>query len=46
LADSPEIINDDPYGAGWMIKFKPTDASQWDSLLSGEDYQKVAEAEG
>jgi glycine cleavage system H protein len=46
LADNPEIINDDPYGAGWMIKFKPTDASQWDSLLSGEDYQKVAEAEG
>ena len=46
LEDQPEIINDDPYGAGWMIKFKPSDSSQWDSLLSGADYQKVAEAEG
>ena len=46
LEDEPEIINDDPYGAGWMIKFRPSDASEWDSLLSGADYQKVAEAEG
>lgn len=46
LEDEPEIINSDPYGAGWMLKFKPADPGQWDSLLSGEDYQKVAEAEG
>ncbi|MCB0154500.1 MAG: glycine cleavage system protein GcvH [Anaerolineae bacterium] len=45
LEDEPEIINDDPYGAGWMIKFKPADSSQWDGLLSGADYQKVAESE-
>ena len=45
LEDEPELVNDDPYGAGWMIKFKPTDPGQWDALLSGEDYQKVAEAE-
>ena len=45
LEDTPEIINDDPYGAGWMIKFKPADSSEWDGLLSGEAYQAVAEAE-
>lgn len=45
LEDEPEIINDDPYGAGWMIKFKPADSSQWDGLLSEADYQKVAESE-
>ena len=45
LVDSPEIVNDDPYGAGWMIKFKPSDPSQWDDLLSGEGYQKAVEAE-
>lgn len=45
LEDTPEIVNDDPYGEGWMIKFKPSDPGEWDSLLSGEDYQKIAEAE-
>jgi glycine cleavage system H protein len=45
LEDEPEVINDDPYSAGWMIKFKPSDPGEWDSLLSGEDYEKVAEAE-
>ncbi|MCB0194387.1 MAG: glycine cleavage system protein GcvH [Anaerolineae bacterium] len=44
LEDEPEVINSDPYGA-WMIKFKPSDPSQWDSLLSPEQYQEVAEAE-
>lgn len=45
LDDEPEIVNDDPYGAGWMIKFKATDASQWDSLMTGPEYQESAEAE-
>lgn len=46
LVDAPEIVNDDPYGAGWMIKYKPTDPAEWDALLSGDDYEKIAEAEG
>ena len=45
LEDEPELVNSDPYGAGWMIKFKPSDPGEWDSLLSPEDYQKIAEAE-
>ena len=39
LEDSPEIINDDPFGAGWMIKFNPSEPSEWDGLLSPEGYE-------
>ncbi len=42
LADTPETINTDPYGAGWMIKFKPSNRAEWDSLLSGDEYEEVA----
>ena len=45
LEDEPELVNSDPYGAGWMIKFKPSNPGEWDSLLSPDDYQKIAEAE-
>ena len=45
LEDEPELVNEDAYGAGWMIKFKPSDLSQWDGLLSGQEYEKVAKAE-
>lgn len=41
LEDEPEIVNDDPYGDGWMIKFKISDASQLDELLSAEEYEDV-----
>jgi glycine cleavage system H protein len=39
LEDSPEVVNEDPYGEGWMIKFKPSDPSEWDGLLSPEEYE-------
>ncbi len=39
LEDSPEIVNEDPFGEGWMIKFKPSDPSQWDDLLTPEGYE-------
>lgn len=45
LEDEPEKVNDDPFGEGWMIKFKPADSGEWDSLLSGDDYEKIAAAE-
>ncbi|MDA9765032.1 MAG: glycine cleavage system protein GcvH [Opitutales bacterium] len=38
LEDSPELINQDPYGDGWLAKFKVTDASGLTDLLSAEDY--------
>jgi glycine cleavage system H protein len=46
LEDEPELINSDPFGAGWMIKFAPTDMSEWDGLLSGAAYEKAVAAEG
>jgi glycine cleavage system H protein len=39
LEDSPEIINKDPFGQGWLIKFEPSDPSEWDDLLSPEEYE-------
>ena len=41
LEDNPEIVNDDPYGEGWMIKMKMDDSSQLNDLLSAEEYQEI-----
>lgn len=38
LIESPETINDDPYGEGWMIKAQAGDARELDNLLSAEEY--------
>ncbi|CAD5943659.1 glycine cleavage system protein GcvH [Planktothrix agardhii 1029] len=41
LEDSPEILSDDPYGDGWLIKVKITDSSDLDDSLSAEQYQAL-----
>ena len=41
LEDEPEKVNSDPYGDGWMIKIKISDASQVDDLMSDEDYKAL-----
>lgn len=38
LVDSPQLVNDDPWGKGWMIKVKPSNPDQVTGLLSAEDY--------
>lgn len=38
LESNPEAVNSDPYGAGWMVKVKISDASEVAQLLSSEDY--------
>lgn len=38
LFDAPELVNDDPFGAGWMLEIEPTDESERESLLSAEEY--------
>ncbi|ATA68027.1 glycine cleavage system protein H [Capnocytophaga cynodegmi] len=38
LEQEPEKVNSDPYGEGWMIKIKFSDASEIDALLSAEEY--------
>ncbi len=45
LVDAPETVNTDPYGEAWMIKIKPSNPSEWDSLLSGADYEAANSAE-
>ncbi len=40
LDDAPELVNEDSYGQGWMIKFRPSDPGEWDSLLSGAEYKE------
>jgi glycine cleavage system H protein len=39
LGSSPESINEDPYGAGWLVKVKLSDPSEADSLLDAETYE-------
>lgn len=39
--DNPAVINDDPYGAGWIVKIKMSDPSELEDLLSSEDYKKI-----
>ena len=39
LEANPELVNQDPYGKGWMIEVELSDASQADSLLSAADYE-------
>ena len=40
IESSPENINSDPYGAGWIVKIKIQDSSQLDGLLSDEQYKE------
>lgn len=41
LEDEPELVNTDPYGAGWMIKLKFSDANQLEGLMSADDYKAL-----
>ena len=40
LVDHPELINQSPYDSGWIVKIKPEDKNQVDSLMSQEQYEK------
>lgn len=44
LEDTPDIVNKDPYGEGWMIKIKMSDPGQIDDLLSAEQYKDLTES--
>ncbi len=41
LEDAPELVNEDAYGKGWLIKVTVADPAQLDELLSAEEYQKL-----
>jgi glycine cleavage system H protein len=47
LEDAPELVNQDSYGVGWMIRVAPSDPAEFDELMEGEAYEAfVAEEEG
>lgn len=41
LEDEPELVNDDPYGDGWMIKITMSDPSELEELMTAEEYQEI-----
>ena len=40
LASHPEIVNEDPYGKGWMIRIKVSNPSEWDELMDATTYRE------
>jgi len=45
LVDAPEMVNQDPFGDGWLFKLKPNDAGEVEDLLNAEAYKELAEEE-
>ncbi|MGD8747996.1 MAG: glycine cleavage system protein GcvH [Balneolaceae bacterium] len=41
LEMEPELVNEDPYNEGWMVKISISDASELDDLMSSDEYQKI-----
>lgn len=41
LEDKPELVNEDPYGAGWIVKIELQDAAAVDMLMDAEAYKKM-----
>jgi glycine cleavage system H protein len=41
VVDAPETVNDDPYGEGWLVRIRLSDASEVDSLLDADAYKQV-----
>ncbi len=44
LQDSPELISDDPYGAGWLFRMTPEDPAEWEDLLDSDQYGELLES--
>lgn len=45
LADSPSLVNSDPYTDGWLVKIRITDSEEFDTLLSADDYVETLDEE-
>jgi glycine cleavage system H protein len=45
LADSPELINSDPYGEGWIFRMRPVDMAELDGLMDAAGYDELVAAE-
>jgi glycine cleavage system H protein len=45
LSDSPETVNKDPYGSGWMFRLKPANQAEVDALLDAKAYEALVASE-
>lgn len=45
LADTPEILNSDPYGEGWIYRMQPEDSGELDELMDANAYEELVTAE-
>jgi glycine cleavage system H protein len=45
LTDKPETVNEDPYGDGWLVTFRPSDPSSLEDLMTHEAYSRFLEEE-
>lgn len=43
LGDSPSLVNEEPFSDGWLIKVKPGDPSEYDALMSSDEYKEFTE---
>jgi glycine cleavage system H protein len=46
LPNAPDTVNRDPYGSGWMIVVKPSNAGEWDQLLTAAQYEEFIAQDG
>ncbi|HHE70656.1 MAG TPA: glycine cleavage system protein GcvH [Chloroflexi bacterium] len=45
LEDTPELINQDPFGKGWLVRIKPSEPAEWETLLHVEAHKAVVQRE-
>lgn len=45
LQDAPQLVNEDPYGKGWFVRFRPSQPEQYEALLDAEAYEKLCQKE-
>jgi glycine cleavage system H protein len=45
LEDSPQLVNEDPFGKGWFARFRPSKPEQYEALLDAEAYEKHCQEE-
>ncbi|HID49146.1 MAG TPA: glycine cleavage system protein GcvH [Chromatiales bacterium] len=46
LADTPELLSQDPYGEGWIFRIRPVDEKEYDGLMDADAYQEIIAEEG
>jgi glycine cleavage system H protein len=45
LEDSPQLVNEGPFGAGWFVRFRPSKPEEYESLMEAEAYEKHCQEE-